>query len=744
MAAIDDLLDQASEIRDADQEKENTAMRVGTMLINILQHVAKFVDTETLEQILNDYVSLERNLIRWRQSRIVCLASMGNTLDNIDGGTWSYTEHDKDVVYSETNKVLRVSGEAGNYSVLPGVVYVNLHTGHSYTWNSTTREMVELTDSRGPVVIDYRNTPRFENVAVGETYYYESGTTRRIAIKVSSSSSHSFEIDPGAIYAFRDVRKVMIWNAGSSTWVPVGGDSGGFKIANDLDTSDPTQALSARQGKILKGNVDALWAKVNALINDLAAMAFTGTKTQVLGPIDWTGGAFYATIVKTLSGCSTQNMNTEQVAEGQQFSMVLSALTGYTLTGADISVTDSKGQSVAYTFDNNTLTIAAANVVGTITVSVVAVGVISVSLGGGSSKVAFTSGTPTEATTGSSWTGAIEAERGYKLPESISVTMGGNPVTPAYDSTSGAITIANVTGNIVITAVAILDIGNVMFDNVRILGGSNGQGFALVGPHEEACITPLIEVPSGSSIEFSNGGTDGKNPITFYDENGDYVNCFSNNAAPRTVNMVAGAKFIRLSVPKANLSAAYIKVDNNVAWSYDNDTMLSYDMFLNSSYCPQPNARGDYEGCLPWMSYIGLETPVANSLTNSRMITNATLRILLPKNGARDISEWPYVFCKMVEIPSDKEISFKAGELTGSDKLPYLQLYQKSDGEELKRSFYDLAASSSGVDAETMVRQVTVPNEYTHCSLVAKYEQYKNGEAYIKATSTNETLWSNK
>jgi hypothetical protein len=122
------------------------------------------------------------------------------------------------------------------------------------------------------------------------------------------------------------------------------------------------------------------------------------------------------------------------------------------LTGATISVTNSKGQAVAYTLNGSTLTVA--NVTGTITVSVVAVGVFSVSLGSGSSNVAFASGTTTEATSGSSWTGTIEAASGYKLPASISVMMGGTSVTPTYNSTSGAITIANVTGDIVITAVA--------------------------------------------------------------------------------------------------------------------------------------------------------------------------------------------------------------------------------------------------------------------------------------------------
>lgn len=347
MAAIDDLLDQASEIRDADQEKENTAMRVGTMLVNILQHVAKFVDTDTLQQILNDYVSLERNLIRWRQSRIVCLASMGNTLDNIDGDTWSYTEHDKDVVYSETNKVLRVSGETGDYSVLPGVVYVNLHTGHSYTWNSTTREMVELTDSRGPVVIDYRNTPRFENVAVGETYYYESGTTRRIAIKVSSSSSHSFEIDPGAIYAFRDVRKVMIWNASSSAWVPVGGDSGG--------------SIDAAAYAAIKANVNLLASRYDALLTALANLAFEGNKPESIGQLVWPEDAATPMLTQP-AGDSTIDVG--EIAEDGTSVQRSVTVKGTNLTkGVSLSVT-----GTGFSVSPSTLTAAAVNAGASVTV----------------------------------------------------------------------------------------------------------------------------------------------------------------------------------------------------------------------------------------------------------------------------------------------------------------------------------------------------------------------------------------
>lgn len=234
----------------------------------------------------------------------------------------------------------------------------------------------------------------------------------------------------------------------------VGGQTAsGIDIANDLETSSAVIALSARQGRVLKQAVDTVQSNVQNLHGALANMAFTSAK-PTLSQIDWTGGTFYATINKNLTGCTaTDNTTNGQIVEGQTLTMTLTADSGFTLTGATISVTNSKGQSVAYTLNGSTLTVA--NVTGTITVSVVAVGVFSVSLGSGSSNIAFASGTVTEVVDGSSWTGTIEATAsGYKLPASITVTMGGTSVTPTYNSTSGEITIANVTGNIVITAVA--------------------------------------------------------------------------------------------------------------------------------------------------------------------------------------------------------------------------------------------------------------------------------------------------
>ena len=52
------------------------------------------------------------------------------------------------------------------------------------------------------------------------------------------------------------------------------------------------------------------------------------------------------------------------------------------------------------------------------------------------------------------YTATLTPASGYYLPEEITVTMGGNPAKFEYNSYTGAISIAAVTGNIVITAAA--------------------------------------------------------------------------------------------------------------------------------------------------------------------------------------------------------------------------------------------------------------------------------------------------
>jgi glycerophosphoryl diester phosphodiesterase len=269
MAQIEDLLNQASEIRNADQEKENTAQRVGKMLMDIIQHIAGFVSVEGLQAALADYVHLDgANLPRWDQSRVVPLKSMGSDLDNIDGGDWALsTLAVGDIVYNPNGKCLTFVSSDGNqtWSCRAGVIYVNLHSHHCYVWDATTQAMIEITDSSRPTIIDYRNNPPFAQVAIGESYYFESGSAKKIAIKTSSSGSYSFDPDPKKIYVFKDTCESMTWNATTRSWIAIGKN---IEVVDNLTEGGRNKALSAEMGKQIKEEIDNLGIEGTVSVDD--------------------------------------------------------------------------------------------------------------------------------------------------------------------------------------------------------------------------------------------------------------------------------------------------------------------------------------------------------------------------------------------------------------------------------------------------------------------------------------------
>ena len=282
-----------------------------------------------------------------------------------------------------------------------------------------------------------------------------------------------------------------------------------FEIANDLDTSDPTQGLSARQGKILKQAISTVQANLQAVVDALANMAFTSAK-PTLSQIDWTGGTFYATVVKNLSGCTaTDNTTNGQIVEGQTLTMQLTANNGFTLTGATISVTNSKGQAVAYTLNGSTLTVA--NVTGTITVSVVAVGVFSVV--NNDTNVNLTANTMSP-TSGSSWTGTLAIKSGisnYRLASAPVVTMGGTAVDfsatgNSWNSSTGVMTIGSVTGNIVIASASVEMVAH-RVANHFINMASTGDGYVEDGDDYTAVLSPTTGATSNGDLRVFVDGT---------------------------------------------------------------------------------------------------------------------------------------------------------------------------------------------------------------------------------------------
>lgn len=154
----------------------------------------------------------------------------------------------------------------------------------------------------------------------------------------------------------------------------VGGQTAsGIDIANDLETSSAVIALSARQGRVLKQAVDTVQSNVQNLHGALANMAFTELPKPTLTTIDWTGGTFYVTISKSLTGCTDGN-NATQIAEGSSYTNTITLYANHSLQSISVLMSGIDITSTAY--DSSTGIISIASVTGNIAITVVAVEVV--------------------------------------------------------------------------------------------------------------------------------------------------------------------------------------------------------------------------------------------------------------------------------------------------------------------------------------------------------------------------------
>lgn len=259
MATQNELLDQAVEIRDAEQEGENTALRVGSLLVDIIQTIGDHASNVDLDNAITQlWVQLRAvfaqidstSLLRWHQSPIVFLKSMGHDLDDVDGGYYTPTYDVGDVWYSNGALHHKVSEQqTQDYSIRTNCIYVNKHTLRCYEYKSSS--FVELTNENRALknrrVIDDMEVTDLNGMSVGEVAFLPA--TKKIAIKTAERSWITFSPDPNKIYCDKDARTTMIWDADEETWQQVGGSGEGGSLAityDGIDTliiSDPASAV---------------------------------------------------------------------------------------------------------------------------------------------------------------------------------------------------------------------------------------------------------------------------------------------------------------------------------------------------------------------------------------------------------------------------------------------------------------------------------------------------------------------
>lgn len=467
MATQQELLNQACEIRDAELEGENTALRVGTMLVDIIEYMAQFMTSAQLDTALQQvsagieawlegYAQIDSNsgLLDINHSWFVPLATMGTAFDE---SSEEYTPAIGEIFYKNQSGYqifIKTSSSGGTgYPAKVGVVYFNKRTGKSYKWSGS--EMVELgTDSVSPHIIDYYSAPAFADIAVGQSFFYTpQGGVSRLAVKTGSNSTYSFDPDPDSIYCFKDTGKTMIWNASSHTWQQVGGSD--ITVINSLVTGGVNDALSAQMGKILRQNIEVVQGNVIRLYNKLANLAFLNSADKAAAAptlLDWNVPKVTLSVNNYVTPAAGVIITAPQTVEiGASATIIVVPASGYTL-GENAITADIGTVSYDSIADNYTITIANVREALTVNINGTATRGVNVTLINSDGYISLV---PLSAQTGKQYTGQLTLSQNapgtHSLPSQVSWSMGSTTGTSQVDS-NGQFTIANVTDDITVTA----------------------------------------------------------------------------------------------------------------------------------------------------------------------------------------------------------------------------------------------------------------------------------------------------
>ena len=171
-------------------------------------------------------------------------------------------------------------------------------------------------------------------------------------------------------------------------------------------------------------------------------VTFDGATRTVSAKVTKEYGVTFQLTNVTASGAAT-------VVKGASYTATLTAAEGYKLPDS-VTVTVG-GVVVASTYDAATGALTVENVTGEVVITAEGVYVpkiFTVTFEG--SNLTFTG--EANVTEGETYTATLTAAEGYTLPETVTVTVAGAEAAHTYDAATGTVTVANVTGNVVITA----------------------------------------------------------------------------------------------------------------------------------------------------------------------------------------------------------------------------------------------------------------------------------------------------
>lgn len=276
MATIDDLLNDAAVVRDEDQEQENTAFRVGTLLVNVIQYLSSLITSEDADAAISDALAdffvegalkqsalppafmsslsdwaegvaekeSTTHLLKLIHSRIILLDSMGSTLDGLD-----YTPVAGDLVW-RMGYVWKYNGseyEDGGIPPKPHAVYVNKHTGKMYMWNG--RAMAEVGNHYDDKIqISKMDETAIANIPAGKVHYVPSQS--KLVYRISRDEWHSWTPRTDLIYIDISSNALYRWQGSSFQKVTSNsGSGGGAAVVSAFENYEAYESINALPGQ---------------------------------------------------------------------------------------------------------------------------------------------------------------------------------------------------------------------------------------------------------------------------------------------------------------------------------------------------------------------------------------------------------------------------------------------------------------------------------------------------------------
>ena len=290
---------------------------------------------------------------------------------------------------------------------------------------------------------------------------------------------------------------------------------------------------------------------------------------------------WYQTITKNLTGCTISN-GTTQVDYGERYTATLTPDSGKVLTSVMVEMGGVDITTTAYTAGSGAINIA--KVTGAVTITAVAIMpsvtyTITLNLTNCAS-----SNTATSIAENASYTTTLSPTGGYKKLGTITVTMGGVDISASAVSGS-TITIAKVTGDIVITCAAVIT--NII-DTIGIsantrLSTSSGDnrtqsGYAAIGANKDAA--SLIHLTAGDTLRIKGvslpASNDSYSAIAMHNASGAFAtstylhnglgwnNLTFNNSGNSVVITSDGDRYFRISLICTDASAVIATINEEI------------------------------------------------------------------------------------------------------------------------------------------------------------------------------------